>query len=175
MNFFDCNTMIGQTVIPLPGGTLDAKSMLAEMDHLGIEESLFSHYVFGETDVKEAMNQATLAAARHSGRLVPTWVLDTAPAKTGENVEDQIPRMLDAGLRAARLYPDEGGSAGRCRRTGCVNTTGASRRKRVKGDRKALVPLPATQVASILHDAQLKSGPRRTQKTPQPIPRPLDR
>ena len=112
MNFFDCNSMIGQPVIPLPGGTLDMQGLLAEMDHLGIEKTLFFHYVFGETDVKELMNRATLAAAHHSDRLVPTWVLDTAPVKVGEKLEDQITRMLDAGVRAARFYPDEGGSAG---------------------------------------------------------------
>ena len=112
MNFFDCNVTIGQPMVPLPGGALDVRTLLAEMDHLGIERTLFFHYAFGEGDMKEEMNRLTLAAARGSDRIVPTWVLATAPSKLGEKLEDQVTRMLEAGVRAARLFPDEGGDAG---------------------------------------------------------------
>jgi len=111
MTFVDCNVMLGQTLIPSPGGALDARSLLAEMDHLGIERTLFSHYAFGEGDMKEEMNRLTLADARQSERLIPTWVLSMAPSKIGEKLEGQVTRLLDAGVRAARFYPDEGGDA----------------------------------------------------------------
>jgi uncharacterized protein len=111
MRFFDCNVMIGQTVAPLPHGALDMRSLLAEMDRLRIEKALFFHYAFG-MDAKNDMNRLTLAAARQSDRLVPSWVLDIALSRMDEKLEDQVDRMLDAGVKAARIFLDEGPSAG---------------------------------------------------------------
>jgi len=111
MEFFDCNVMIGPTVTPLPGGTLGVQDLLDEMDRLGIERTLFFHYSF-DIDAKKEMNRLTLAAARESARLVPTWVLATTPTRIGEKLEDQVDQMLGAGVRAARVYADEGPSAG---------------------------------------------------------------
>ena len=111
MNFFDCDVMIGPTATPLPSGTLDARTLLAEMDRLQIEKTLFFHYSF-DIDAKKEMSRLTLAAARESDRLIPSWVLATTPTRIGEKLEDQIDRMLDARVRAARIYPDEGPSAG---------------------------------------------------------------
>jgi predicted TIM-barrel fold metal-dependent hydrolase len=108
MRFFDCNAMIGPTVTPLPGGTLDAGTLLAEMDRLEIERTLFFHYAFDMSEAKKEMNRLTLAAARESPRLIPSWVLETVPTRLGEKLEDQIDRMLEAGIKAARIYPDEG-------------------------------------------------------------------
>ncbi|HZU27148.1 MAG TPA: amidohydrolase family protein [Bryobacteraceae bacterium] len=112
MTFFDTNSMLGELPNPLPGGTLDAPGLLREMDHYGIEKTLFFHYAYGEGDMKDEMNRRTLAAARRSDRLIPTWVLSTGPVRVGEAAGVQITRMLDAGVRAARFYPDETGCAG---------------------------------------------------------------
>lgn len=111
MKFFDCNVMIGQTVIPTPNAILDVRTLLAEMDRLEIAQALFFHYAFS-MDQKNDMNRLTLEAARQSNRLVPTWVLSTALTRMGEKLEDQIGRMLDSGVKAARIFPDEGPSAG---------------------------------------------------------------
>lgn len=111
MKFFDCNVMIGQTVVPMPSAIPDAKSLLAEMDRLEIEKSLFFHYAF-TMDQKNDMNRLTLDAARESGRLVPTWVLATVLTRMHEKLEDQIDRMLDSGVKAARVFVDEAPQAG---------------------------------------------------------------
>src|SRR5581483_10244473 len=112
MNFFDANSMLGALPNGLPGGTLDAPGLLREMDHLGIEKTLFFHYAYGEGDMKDEMNRRSLEAARTSSRLVPTWVLSTGPVRVGEAPAVHVTRMLDAGVRAARFYPDETGCAG---------------------------------------------------------------
>jgi hypothetical protein len=91
MKFFDCNVMLGQTVTPLSSGALDVRSLLAEMDRLEIEQALFFHYAF-TMDQKADMNRLTLAAARESSRLVPTWVLSTVLTRMQEKLEDQIER-----------------------------------------------------------------------------------
>ena len=111
MKFFDCNVMIGQTVTPLPSGALDVRSLLAEMDRLRIDQTLFFHYAF-TMDQKTDMNRLTLAAARESSRLVPTWVLSTVLTRMREKLEDQIDRMLDSGVKAARVFVDEAPQAG---------------------------------------------------------------
>src|SRR2546428_13393729 len=72
MKFFDCNAMIGQTVVPMPEAILDTRSLLSEMDRLEIDQALFFHYAF-TMDQKADMNRLTLAPARESSRLIPTW------------------------------------------------------------------------------------------------------
>jgi predicted TIM-barrel fold metal-dependent hydrolase len=111
MKFFDCNVMIGQTVVPTPNAILDVRALLGEMDRLEIDQVLFFHYAF-TMDQKNEMNRLTQAAARQSNRLVPAWVLSTAVTRRGEKLEDQIDRMLDSGIKAGRVFPDEGPSAG---------------------------------------------------------------
>jgi predicted TIM-barrel fold metal-dependent hydrolase len=111
MKFFDCNVMIGQTVVPTPNAILDARTLLAEMDRLEIDQALFFHYAF-TMDQKNDMNRLTQAAARQSDRLAPVWVLSTVVTRMGEKFEYQIDRMLDSGVKAARVFPDEGPSAG---------------------------------------------------------------
>src|SRR5438034_907697 len=111
MEFFDCNVMLGQTVTPLPSGALDVRSLLAEMDRLKIEQTLFFHYAF-TMDQKTDMNRLTLAAARESSRLIPTWVLSTVLTRMQEKLEDQIDRMLNSGVKVARIFVDEAPQAG---------------------------------------------------------------
>jgi predicted TIM-barrel fold metal-dependent hydrolase len=101
--------MIGQMPFPAAEGIPDARALLAEMDYLGIERALFFHYAFG-MEAKQEMNRLTLAAARQSDRLIPTWVLATSLLRVGVKLEDQVDRMLEGGARAARVFPDEGPS-----------------------------------------------------------------
>ncbi|PYV16732.1 MAG: hypothetical protein DMG21_10670 [Acidobacteria bacterium] len=107
MKFFDCDAMVGQTIIPLPSAIPDARALLAEMDRLEIEKTLFFHYAFS-MDQKNDMNRLTLAAARESSRLMPTWVLSTVLTRMDEKLEDQVERLLDSGAKAARIFVDEG-------------------------------------------------------------------
>jgi hypothetical protein len=109
--FFDANAMIGPMTVPPPAVIPDAASLLQVMDRFGIARSLFFHYSIGP-EAKDEMNRATIGAAKFSKRLAPCWALSYAPSQIGEKLEDQVDRMLAAGFRAARLYPDEGPAAG---------------------------------------------------------------
>src|SRR5207248_6424240 len=96
MKFFDANVMIGQTIVPTPNAFLDAHQLLSEMDRLDIDRALFFHYSpREEMEQMRDMNRLTLKAAGLSDRLIPTWVISTAITRVGENLEDQIDRMLD--------------------------------------------------------------------------------
>ncbi len=105
--FFDCNAMIGNTLVPVSAPVLDADSLLREMDYFGIEQALFYH-----TDSsKEGMNRKTLQIAKDSQRLVPCWVMPVSPLSLEERLENHVDEMLAAGVKAARLVPDEGPQA----------------------------------------------------------------
>ena len=108
--FFDASAMIGNTIPPLPEPLPDARALLGEMDHFGIERTLFFAYRFAPEGAA-AINAATLAAAKVSDRLAPCWVLQTSPDTIGENLKSEADRIVAGGARAARLFPSEGPSA----------------------------------------------------------------
>jgi predicted TIM-barrel fold metal-dependent hydrolase len=108
--FFDANAMIGDTLPPLPEPLPDARALLDEMDHFGIERALFFAHRFAPEGAR-AMNEATLAAAKASDRLAPCWVLQTSPDTIGEDLKGEPARIAASGARAARLFPTEGPSA----------------------------------------------------------------
>jgi predicted TIM-barrel fold metal-dependent hydrolase len=103
--------MVGRTVVPLAAPVPDVQALLKEMDHFGIERTLFFHYAF-DMEVKDKMNRLTREAAKASSRLAPCWVLATNPTGINEKLEDQVDRLLEAGMKAARFFPDEGPAAG---------------------------------------------------------------
>ncbi len=108
--FFDANAMIGNTIPPLDSPLADAKALLDEMDHFGIEQALFFHYFLSPEGARE-MNALTLQTAKESKRLVPCWVLETFPATLSEHLENEGQRIATSGAKAARLYPTEGPAA----------------------------------------------------------------
>ena len=78
-------------------------------------------------------------------------------------------QMVEAAERTRRVS-----QVGTQRRSTASNTTGASRQKRGTGDRKSSCPAPGDPGREHLaRCAQLKLGPRRAQKAPQPIPVPM--
>ncbi len=105
--FFDCNAMIGNTLVPVPAPVLDADALRREMDYYGIEQTLFFHNAASN----EEMNRRTLQIARKEKRLTPCWVLPVSPVQLNERLEDHIDRMLEAAVRAARFVPDVGPQA----------------------------------------------------------------
>ena len=108
--FFDASAMIGETIPPLPAPLPDARSLLDEMDHFGIEQSLFFHYTMSP-EGPNRMNSLTLQSAKTSERLVPCWILQTTPAMLGEDLDKEAQRIAGSGVKAARLFPSEGPSA----------------------------------------------------------------
>jgi predicted TIM-barrel fold metal-dependent hydrolase len=110
--FFDCDVMLGASVVPPAAPLPDARALLEEMDACEIGEALVYHYAaaFGPEAVAR-MNKLTLAAARRSGRLTPCAALAVAPSAIGKRPEGQVAALIAAGFRAARVVPGEGPSA----------------------------------------------------------------
>ncbi|HZT30797.1 MAG TPA: amidohydrolase family protein [Bryobacteraceae bacterium] len=106
--FFDCDVMLGNTLVPQPAPLLTPRDLLREMDRFGIERALVYHY----HRLKSRMNRLTLDAAKTSPRLVPCWALSLTPIMLRENIEDHVDEMLRAGVKAARFVPDEGPAGG---------------------------------------------------------------
>jgi predicted TIM-barrel fold metal-dependent hydrolase len=111
VKLFDANAMIGTTLGAAPAPLPDAAALTREMDRFGIEQALAWHYGFG-SQAKPLMNRRTLEAVRSASRLSPCWVLKTAPTMRGEKLEDQVRQLREAGSRAARVFADEGPTAG---------------------------------------------------------------
>ncbi len=106
-SFFDCNAMIGNTLVPPPEPIVNAVALLKVMDYFGIEQALFYHN--GES--KEEIERLTKDTAKKSKRLIPCGVLSLGPTRIHEKIETHVDRMLAAGMKAMRFIPDEGPSA----------------------------------------------------------------
>ena len=111
VKLFDANAMLGLTLAPLAAPLPDAAALTREMDRFGIEQALVWHYAFG-AQAKAQMNRRTLDAVRGGPRLAPCWVLRTSPTMRDEKLEDQAGELRAAGARAARIFADEGPTAG---------------------------------------------------------------
>jgi predicted TIM-barrel fold metal-dependent hydrolase len=105
--FFDCNAMVGNTLVPPAAPLLTVGALLREMDRFGIEQALFCH----NNTSKEGINQLTLKTAKMSERLTPCWALPIAPVAIDERLETHVEEMLASGVRSTRLVSDFGPSA----------------------------------------------------------------
>lgn len=110
--FFDCDVMLGASVVPPAAPLLDVRALLHEMDRYGIAGALVFHYAaaFGP-EATARINKLTLAAVRGSGRLTPCAALATAGSEIGKRLEAQVSGLIAAGFRAARIVAGEGPSA----------------------------------------------------------------
>ena len=106
--FFDCDVMIGATLVPEPAPVRTAGELVREMDRFGIDRALVYHY----HRLKSRMNRLTLDDVKTSARLIPCWALPIAPDALDEKLEDHVDEMLAAGVKAARFVPDSGPTAG---------------------------------------------------------------
>ncbi len=109
LRFFDCDVMLGQTLVPVAAALPDTRALLAEMDACAIDNCLFFRYAasFG-SEAADIMNGLTRKAARESRRLVPCAVLRTSPFGVREMIEDQVDRLIEEGFHAARIVPEQG-------------------------------------------------------------------
>lgn len=98
--------MIGPTRTPQPGAPDSVPALLKEMDRLGIEEALVYHSLARYCSAAEG-NAALMREIQGQDRLHPCWVL--VPHHAGEMPppHDLVKQMADAGVRAARVFPDE--------------------------------------------------------------------
>ena len=103
----DVNASIG----PWPHGDapeLDAASLVARMDRLGIERALVHHSTAWLYDAATG-NRRLLEEIEHEPRLLPCFVL--GPLETGEfgDPADLPGALAAAGVRAVRIYPRDHG------------------------------------------------------------------
>jgi hypothetical protein len=105
--FFDCDAMIGATLVPAPASLFTAGDLVREMDRFGIDGAVVYHY----HRLKSRMNRLTLDDVKAFSRLTPCWALPIAPVALDEKLEDHVEQMIQAGARAARLVPDAGPTA----------------------------------------------------------------
>jgi predicted TIM-barrel fold metal-dependent hydrolase len=101
---FDCNIMIGNTLVPQRSSVGSADALLHEMDRFGIEKALLYHYHLD----RERGNRLARDAARRSGRLTPCFMLENRITRFGQDLAGQVDRLVESGFRAARVVPDEG-------------------------------------------------------------------
>lgn len=106
LNLFDCNCMVGPSRTPQPGAPDSVPALLAEMDRLEIAEALVYHSIARAYSPAEG-NEILLQEIKNQPRLHPCWVI--VPHHAGEMPEprDLVSQMLDRGVRAARVFPDE--------------------------------------------------------------------
>lgn len=106
LNLFDCNCAVGPQRVPQPGAPETADALLAEMDRLGVAEALVYHSVARCYSPVEG-NAALAQELKAQPRLRPCWVI--VPHHAGEmpRPRDMVKQMLDSGVRAARVFPDE--------------------------------------------------------------------
>ena len=106
LNLFDCNCAVGPQRAPQPGAPETAPALLAEMDRLAIAQALVYHSVARCYSPAEG-NALLLEEIAKEPRLRPCWVI--VPHHAGEmpRPREMVKRMLDNGVRAARVFPDE--------------------------------------------------------------------
>jgi predicted TIM-barrel fold metal-dependent hydrolase len=98
--------MIGPSRAPQPGAPESVPDLLFEMDRLGIAEALVYHSAARWYSPAEG-NAALLQEVGGNPRLHPCWVI--VPHHAGEmpSPPELVKQMLDAGVRAARVFPEE--------------------------------------------------------------------
>jgi predicted TIM-barrel fold metal-dependent hydrolase len=104
---FDCNAMIGNTLVPQRSSVASADALLREMDRFGIEKALMYHYHLE----RERGNRLARDAARGSARLTPCFMLENRVTRFGQDLAGQVDRLLESGFRASRVIPDAGPTA----------------------------------------------------------------
>ncbi|MGH2350803.1 MAG: amidohydrolase family protein [Chloroflexota bacterium] len=104
LEFWDCHAMVGPATVPPPGGTLDVRGLTAELARAGIGRALAHHGLARDYDAAVG-NDLLLQELAGSSSLVPCATL--LPPATGElaPLEDLLPGLVAAGVRAVRLYP----------------------------------------------------------------------
>lgn len=106
MRIFDASARIGPARDHIPGAPRTAGELLRVMDDVGISDALVWHADAQHYD-SEAGNTELLDELSDTARLYPCWVF--LPHETGEcpPPATYIRTFLDAGVRAARLFPYE--------------------------------------------------------------------
>jgi len=102
--FFDANACLGRSAYRTPGAPYDAAGLVAELDHCRISRAVVYHASARELD-PVAGNERLLGEAGQNRRLVPAGVISPGPHTAGSSMSVEVNKMLDAGIRAFRVFP----------------------------------------------------------------------
>lgn len=110
--FFDCDVMLGQTVVPPEAPLQTRDGLVGEMDRYGIASALVFHYAaaFGP-EAASRMNERTLAVVQGEPRLTPCAALAPWMSKIDEPLQAQVEGFGPAGFRAVRIVAGYGPTA----------------------------------------------------------------
>jgi len=104
MLFFDCFASVGRRALKDPAVQWSTEDLLRRMEYCGIHAALVTHGL-AETYDPMFANDLLMKEVAKSERLHPCWVL--MPHHTGECPEpaQAVSKMLEANVRAAKLFP----------------------------------------------------------------------
>lgn len=106
LRFFDCNATLGRPASPTFGSWLSRRSLLAEMEQLGIDEALVAHVHGQEIDGDEG-NRSTIQATSESPRLHAQATLFPRFGPEAKSQTDaELDALVRAGFVAVRVHPN---------------------------------------------------------------------
>lgn len=88
----------------MPGGSLDADRLLAEMDRYGIEETLV-HHALSLRNSPVRGNELLIKDCSKSPRLHPCWILLPSATREFPDWDTLLDQMRQADVRAVRIAP----------------------------------------------------------------------
>ena len=106
MEHFDASCMLGRSAVRQPGAPTNAEELVGALRAVGIAEALVYHADAAEYNPAVG-NERLLAEIANWPELHPCWVL--GPHQTGElpPPAEVVPALLEAGVRAVRLFPHD--------------------------------------------------------------------
>lgn len=102
IRLLDANATIGRSMIRPP--IVTPEDLLAEMDHLGIDEAIVTHVLQREHHPAVG-NRLVLTELADHNRLHPAWTFLPDYARELPPAGSYVPEMLAAGVRVAKIYP----------------------------------------------------------------------
>jgi hypothetical protein len=102
VELLDANTTIGRSMIRPPFITAD--ELLAEMDHLGIDQAVVTHTLQREHHPTVG-NRAIMQELGNRPRLLPAWTFLPDYTREAPPARSYVTEMLSSGVRVAKVYP----------------------------------------------------------------------
>lgn len=106
LKFFDCNCSLGRRAASSLQEFYSSQRLIEEMHYFGISRSLVYHSLAKEYN-PDIGNEYLLKETKDVEEIEPCWVLLPSYTKETRNPEEMIKKMLDNGIRAARIFPKE--------------------------------------------------------------------
>lgn len=100
----DCDAWVGRRGAAEPGVSATVDALLEEMDRVGIEQAVVTHYSAVDATPRLGNRLVDELCAPHQ-RLHRAWCLLPPSTREMGAAGEMVGRMLEAGVRVARLFP----------------------------------------------------------------------